>query len=470
MRDRSTVVAARAGDRDALDALIRQHLPLVYNLVRRALNGGPDVDDVVQDIMLRALRQLAGLRDPASFRPWLTAIAVHQISTHLAAGGAAADRTVSLDEVAGRPDVGAEHEGTVLLRVELAAQRRQVMHAARWLAAEDRALLPLWWLENLGELTRAEVAAALGIPVAHAGVRLQRMRGQLELARTIVVALEAVPGCEGLSEAVAEWDGTPNPFWRKRLARHVRACPVCGPAAEGLVPTDRLLAGLVLLPVPAALTAALLGKHLFAGTAGAVVAKGWLAGVHPVAATVLAGTLAVGTVGWTAWPDHTPAVIAAPRPPGTGVQAPPGTLPLGRMSLESVNAPGRFVSAAGNGPGRLAPLTAGSAAPARTAATFETIRGLADPDCYSFRATDGRYLRHSSFQLRLDPDQGTVLFRRDATFCTQEGTAAGSVALESHNFPGYLLRHLDDQLWVDQSDGSTRFQSDSSFVVRPPLG
>jgi RNA polymerase sigma factor (sigma-70 family) len=469
MRDRSTVFAARAGGSEALDVLVRQHLPLVYNLVRRALNAGPDVDDVVQDIMLRALRQLPELRDPSSFRPWLTAIAIRQISTHLARNEAAARRAASLDEVIGSPDAGAELEGAVLLRAELAAQRRQVMHAARWLAADDRALLPLWWLETLGELSRAEVAASLGVPVAHAGVRMQRMRGQLELSRSIVAALEAVPGCDALAEVIADWDGTPSPFWRKRLARHTRTCPVCAPAAEGLLPTDRLLAGLLLLPVPAALTAALLGKHLFAGTAGAVAAKGWLAGIHPVAATVLVGSLAVGTVTWTVWPDPAPAVITAPRPPGTGVQTPPGALPLGRLSLESANVPGRFVSA-GNLPGTLQPLTPDSAAPARKAATFETIRGLADPDCYSFRAADGRYLRHLSFRLRLSPEEGTVLFRRDATFCGRAGSGPESVALESHNFTGFYLRHLGDQLWVDQSDGSAGFRADSSFVVRSPLG
>lgn len=42
--------------------------------------------------------------------------------------------------------------------------------------------------------TRAELAAALGTSVAHAGVRVQRMRNQLELSRSLVAALEASPG------------------------------------------------------------------------------------------------------------------------------------------------------------------------------------------------------------------------------------------------------------------------------------
>src|SRR4051795_4154467 len=70
---------AQAGDRRALDELVAGWLPLVYNVVGRALNGHADVDDVVQETMLRAVDNLGSLRDPDSFRSWLVAIAMRQI-------------------------------------------------------------------------------------------------------------------------------------------------------------------------------------------------------------------------------------------------------------------------------------------------------------------------------------------------------------------------------------------------------
>ena len=73
------VIAAQEGDRRALDDLLAGYLPLIYNIVGRALNGHADVDDVVQETMLRAVRGLAGLRDPAAFRSWLVAVAVRQV-------------------------------------------------------------------------------------------------------------------------------------------------------------------------------------------------------------------------------------------------------------------------------------------------------------------------------------------------------------------------------------------------------
>jgi RNA polymerase sigma factor (sigma-70 family) len=480
-RDEALVVAARAGDRAALNELFGRHLPMVYNLVRRALNGGPAVDDVVQDVLVRALRQIGDLRSAASFRPWLAAIAVRQIGSHLAREDLAARRDAPLDEAIGRPDAGADVEGPALLRVELSGQRQQVGHALRWMGADERTAFSLWWLEMGGELTRTEVAAALGTSVAHAGVRMQRMREQLEASRQIVAALEALPGCDTLGDVAAEWDGTPNSYWRKRLGRHVQSCPVCARATRRLLPTDRLLAGLLLLPVPVALGAAVAAKALGGVTAagtGIKLASGvasWLsrgiqaAMAHPVAATVTAGVLAVGvTVPTTGWTTSSP----PPRANGTTAPAPSSSaarLTLGRISLESAATPGRYVAVADDS-GVLTTLGPASAAAARERAGLRVVTGLADPSCFSFRRPDGRYLRHSSFRLRLSPNEGTVLFRQDATFCAQTGFLNGSLSLESFNYRGFFLRHVGDQMWIDKYDGSAEFRADSSFLVRPPLG
>jgi RNA polymerase sigma factor (sigma-70 family) len=104
----SLVVAAQAGDPRALDDLVTAYLPLVYTIVRRALGGLPDVDDVVQETMLRALRELRTLRTPESFRPWLATIATRQVSTHLHRRQVDAERTAPLDEVTDPPGADAE--------------------------------------------------------------------------------------------------------------------------------------------------------------------------------------------------------------------------------------------------------------------------------------------------------------------------------------------------------------------------
>lgn len=250
--ERSLVVAAEAGDRQALDDLARVSLPLVYTIARRALGGLPDVDDVVQDTMLRALRELRSLRTPDSFRPWLAAIATSQVSTHLHRRQADARRAVSLDEVTDAPH--ADAESLALACVELSRHSRQAVRASQWLEPGDRVVLALWWLETAGRLTRAELAAALGTSAAHAGVRIQRMRHQLELCRALVAALEVRPRCARLAAALDGWGGVPSALWRKRVTRHTRSCPGCARAAGELTPVERLIAGLALFPVPPALS------------------------------------------------------------------------------------------------------------------------------------------------------------------------------------------------------------------------
>ncbi|CAL9539644.1 hypothetical protein SUDANB176_04219 [Streptomyces sp. enrichment culture] len=260
---RETVEAARRGDVRAQDELVADCLPLVYNIVGRALNGHPDVDDVVQETMLRVLGSLGSLNDPARFRSWLVAVTMNQVRHHWR--DHRTDRASSgLHDAYDVADPGADFVDLTIVRLGLEGQRREVAEATRWLDPDDQALLSLWWLEAAGELTRAEVAAALELSPQHTAVRVQRMKAQLETARLVVRALSAQPRCVLLDDVVAAWDATPSALWRKRIARHARDCTVCAGFQAGLVPAEGLLVGLGLVPVGAGLL-----TGLGAGTADA---------------------------------------------------------------------------------------------------------------------------------------------------------------------------------------------------------
>ncbi|WP_420710693.1 sigma-70 family RNA polymerase sigma factor [Streptomyces sp. H-KF8] len=256
---RETVEAARRGDMRAQDELVSAYLPLVYNIVGRALNGHPDVEDVVQETMLRALGSLNSLMDPGSFRSWLVAITMNQIRHHWRAEsqGRAAPVGSGLHDAHDVADPGADFVDLTILRLGLEGQRREAAEATRWLEPDDQDLLSLWWLEAAGELTRAEVAAALELSPQHTAVRVQRMKAQLETARLVVRAMSAQPRCVLLDEMTMAWDGVPSALWRKRIARHARDCTVCAGFQSGLVPAEGLLVGLGLVPVTAGLLAAL---------------------------------------------------------------------------------------------------------------------------------------------------------------------------------------------------------------------
>lgn len=383
--DAATVVAARAGDSAARDRLVAGCLPLVYNIVGRALGGHADVDDVVQETMLRMLRGLEGLRDPGSFRSWLVAIAIRQVRDRYRAGRTEA---VPPEDLAGRQDAGSDFADLTILRLELSGQRRETVEATRWLDHADRELLSLWWLEAAGELTRDEVVAAVGGDRAHVAVGIQRMKTRLDAARAVVRALEARPlSCADLLLLTAGWDGRPSGLWRKRLARHTRECGICSSSWSGLIRPENLLVGLALVPASALLvgwlttspgpgpgaaggglgaeaagvatagtadTAALSGSAA-GGAASLPAASGGAAGALSVAglsgkalvavASVLAvlaagaGVLAASFTG----PDRAPtelAVASGTPTPGTPVPTPePGQLPPPGDPDESVTEP-----------------------------------------------------------------------------------------------------------------------------------
>ncbi|EPH45209.1 sigma-70 family RNA polymerase sigma factor [Streptomyces aurantiacus] len=238
------VTAARAGDPQAQHELAASCLPLVYNIVGRALRGHADVDDTVQEAMVRMLRGLPDLRDPASFRSWLVAIAMNETRRQ--------QRPVLVDsglqDAYEVPDPGSDFTDVTILRLGLSGERKEVARATRWMDDDYRELLALWWLEAAGELTRTEVARALDLSAEHTAVRVQRMKAQLESARTVVRALAATPRCAELAALTGSWDGRPSALWRKRLARHTRACAACTGHGARLTPAEGLLAGLALVP------------------------------------------------------------------------------------------------------------------------------------------------------------------------------------------------------------------------------
>ncbi|WP_436521570.1 sigma-70 family RNA polymerase sigma factor [Actinoplanes sp. HUAS TT8] len=332
VRDTTRLVGdAQAGDLGALDRLVTGHLPLVYNVVGRALDGHPDVDDIVQETMLKAIRSLGTLRQPDRFRSWLIAIAYRQIQMHLRS------RKMTLlrrhPEPVDVPDPAGDFAERTTAELVVTEQRRELAEAGRWLEDTDRELLALWWQEASGRIDRAELAATLGVAPKHAAVRVQRMKAQVDLARGVVRALRARPLCPELSHLVRFWDGTTDSVWRKRLARHVRDCASCRVRQGGLVPPEQLLLGMVALPVPIALTAALQAAIHGGSAAPAMVtaAKGTalMAALQNKVLVAATATAVVGG-GFAYAVHHSPADPDAPlsvAPPAVTVTATTASAP-----------------------------------------------------------------------------------------------------------------------------------------------
>jgi RNA polymerase sigma factor (sigma-70 family) len=149
------VRAAQRGEPLALAALLRALGPYVGRICGAiALDDG---DDAMQETMIRVLKGIHRLREPAALHGWVRRIAVRE-----ALRLARTRRTLVPVEQVPEPPNGMAPE----LRVEVADTLRQ-------LTPEQRAILVLRELEGFAE---AEAAALLDVPVGTAKSRLHRAR------------------------------------------------------------------------------------------------------------------------------------------------------------------------------------------------------------------------------------------------------------------------------------------------------
>jgi RNA polymerase sigma-70 factor, ECF subfamily len=70
----SLVAAAREGDRGAFGALYQRYARMVHGILLARVPAG-DVEDLVQDVFVRAMRQVHTLRDVNCFGGWLATVA-----------------------------------------------------------------------------------------------------------------------------------------------------------------------------------------------------------------------------------------------------------------------------------------------------------------------------------------------------------------------------------------------------------
>ncbi len=169
------VARAQKGDRDAFDGLIDLHAADLFRLAL-AVAGPEAVQDVTQDALLTAWRELPSLRDPDRFLPWLRRILVNRSRDVGRGQRRLGGRPVSLDSVPSQR-LELDSISDPAPRVDGLTDLHQAL--AR-LTIDQRAVIALHYL---ADLTLSDVATTLGIPLGTAKSRLNAaltmLRGDL---------------------------------------------------------------------------------------------------------------------------------------------------------------------------------------------------------------------------------------------------------------------------------------------------
>lgn len=77
-RESRLLAAARGGDRGAFASLVREAAPALERLALRMLGHRHDAEDVAQEAVLAAWRELDGFRGRARFKTWICRILVRR--------------------------------------------------------------------------------------------------------------------------------------------------------------------------------------------------------------------------------------------------------------------------------------------------------------------------------------------------------------------------------------------------------
>lgn len=174
--DAELVARAVAGDAGAIRAIYDRHRPPVHRVARSfAELDHDDVNEVVQESMVRAFQNLAGLKQPERLGPWLLTIARNRALTRLA-------RLRARDELAD----GLSREAAALGEdaVEMSDPEADLeLELVRQIIADlpegpEKETVHLFYVE--GSLSAREIADRLGVGKSAITMRLERFRAKVK--------------------------------------------------------------------------------------------------------------------------------------------------------------------------------------------------------------------------------------------------------------------------------------------------
>src|SRR5256712_10585010 len=77
--DRALVERAAAGERQALEDLVRRHQAWIYNIAIRILAHPQDAEDATEEVLIKTLTRLSSFEGRSTFRTWLYRIEVNHV-------------------------------------------------------------------------------------------------------------------------------------------------------------------------------------------------------------------------------------------------------------------------------------------------------------------------------------------------------------------------------------------------------
>lgn len=178
---------AAQGDATALGRLVARHWHFVYSICLGHVRQAAEAEDLTQEVFIRASQDLADLRQPEKFLPWLRQVARNVCRMWRRRQRATPEPLDTIEEL---------EDPTAAARFRRAELAEIVRRLLAQMSLRNREALALHYLAGYSE---AEIARALDLPSATVKSRLREGREQAKRKLLPVVkellALQTKPGC-----------------------------------------------------------------------------------------------------------------------------------------------------------------------------------------------------------------------------------------------------------------------------------
>ena len=182
------VARARAGDKQAWDALVERYAPLIWSICHKYRLGPADADDVGQTVWTCLVAQLDKLREPAALPGWLVTTTRRECVRVVRAAHEPHAVICPLD-AENIPDGQADAAEQDLLAAERHAALRQ---AFADLSPHGQQLIAMLIADP--PVPYAEISARLGISVGSIGPTRSRCLDKMRRHPAIAALIGAEPG------------------------------------------------------------------------------------------------------------------------------------------------------------------------------------------------------------------------------------------------------------------------------------
>ena len=171
--DEQAALLVQNGDKDKFGLLMDRYKARLFRYGRKFLANEDNIDDVVQDVFIKAYQNIRSFDVSQKFSPWIYRIAHNTYINAIKKISRGPIYTFDFDTIVSHP----VYEDPLIKETEDVEMKKMVERGLEKVSPNYREIVILYYIE---ELSYKEIADILRIPIGTVGIRLKRAKEALK--------------------------------------------------------------------------------------------------------------------------------------------------------------------------------------------------------------------------------------------------------------------------------------------------